>query len=369
MERLKKVGKVVGVIVLVLLVAGGSGYAWASWKSASMMEVTYEAHDVDFPVPFPLTEEELAALRAERTPPAAPDAANADAADAANAEDPGAEGVVVAAPPAAPPADPLEGVDLAALALERAVARGRHLVEARYACIECHGDDFGGGTMIDDPMIGSLYGPNLTGGEGSRVTDWTVAEWDRAVRHGILPGGRPSAMPAEDYQRMSDQELSDVIAYVRSFPAVDRRMPPISLGPLGTVLMATGQLPLSVTRIAEHDRAHPVAPPEAAPTVEFGEHLAGVCTGCHREDMRGGPIPAAPPDWLAAANLTPHADGLAGWSYEDFRTAMREFRRPDGTELGLPMSLMRRYISNMSDVELEAMWAYLQSLQPQPTGT
>ena len=48
---------------------------------------------------------------------------------------------------------------------------------------------------------------------------------------------------------------------------------------------------------------------------------------------------------------------------------MREFRRPDGTELRPPMTLMQRYIANMTDVELEALWAYLQTLEPQPTGT
>lgn len=367
MQRLKKVGKVLGVVVLVLVLVVAGAYGWASWKTSSLLSQTFEAHEVDFPIPFPLTEEEIDALRQERLaamPPVEAPAVEPAEADGAEGEEPAAE---PEPPPPAP--DPLAGVDLDALALERAVARGRHLVEARYACIECHGDDFAGGTMVDDPMIGSLHGPNLTGGQGSRVADWSPNDWDHAVRHGIFPDGKPSAMPAEDYQRMSDRELSDIIAYIRSFPAVSQTMAPVSLGPLGTVLMATGQLPLSVTVVESHDTPHAVLPPEAAPTAEFGEHLAGVCTGCHRADLRGGPIAAGPPDWLPAANLTPHADGLAAWSYDDFRTAMREFRRPDGTELRAPMSLMQRYISNMDDTELEALWAYLQSLEPQPTGT
>ena len=359
---MKKVGLGVAGLVALLVVVLGVGYAWASSTAASVLAQRFEAHTIDFPVPFPLTDTELAALRAERTPEPEPPPVEAATQETSDATEPSEE-------VAAPLVDVLADVDLDALALERAVERGRHLVNARYACIECHGDDFGGGLMVDDPMVGSLHGPNLTGGEGSRVADWSVADWDRAVRHGVFPDGAPSFMPAEDYQRMSDRELSDIIAYVRSFPAVSRVVEPPRLGPLGTFLLATGQLPLSVMLIEDHQSAHATAPPEAAPTVEFGRHLAGVCTGCHRADFRGGPIAAGPPDWLPGANLTPHAEGLEGWTFEDFRTVMREFRRPDGTELRPPMTLMQRYIANMTDVELEALWAYLQTLEPQPTGT
>ena len=44
------------------------------------------------------------------------------------------------------------------------------------------------------------------------VTDYEPADWDRIVRHGLLSDGRPAAMPSEDFQMMSDQELSDIIA-------------------------------------------------------------------------------------------------------------------------------------------------------------
>lgn len=363
MARLKKIGKWLGITVAVLLVVGGCFYGWASWKSGAMFEEIHATHEVDFPIPFALTDEEIEALREERR------------AEALEAEPPAIEasGEVPAEAPVPeaepePEVDPLEGVDLDALALERAQARGRHLVEARYACIECHGDDFSGGVMVDDPAIGTLLGPNLTGGNGSRVSEWTAAQWDQAVRHGILPGGRASAMPAEDYQRMSDQELSDIIVYIRSFPAVDNQTAPPSFGPLGTVLFALGEIPLSAGKV-DHEAAHPELPPEVANTVEFGKHLAGVCTGCHRATFEGGPVPGGPPDWLPASNITPHEDGLAGWEYDDFVVAMREMKRPDGSSLGAPMTLMERYTAKMTDTELRALWTYIQSVEPRPTGT
>jgi len=33
---------------------------------------------------------------------------------------------------------------------------GRHVATIR-ACIDCHGPDLGGRTMLDDPMIGQIY--------------------------------------------------------------------------------------------------------------------------------------------------------------------------------------------------------------------
>jgi mono/diheme cytochrome c family protein len=175
-------------------------------------------------------------------------------------------------------------------------------------------------------------------------------------------------MPSEDFQLMSDRELSDIVAYLRSMPAVDREMAPPSLGPLGTILMATGELRLSADTIRDHQSAHAESPPEPAPTAEFGRHLAGICTGCHRPNFEGGPIAAGPPDWVPAANLTPHADGLAGWSYDDFLVALRDAKRPDGTDLREPMALVRPYAQRMTDVEIQAMWAYLQSISPVPDG-
>ena len=68
------------------------------------------------------------------------------------------------------------------VATERAVERGRHLVESRYVCTECHGKNFGGGTMIDAFPIGRPLGPNITTGKGSRTLDYKqAADWDWIV--------------------------------------------------------------------------------------------------------------------------------------------------------------------------------------------
>jgi len=46
---------------------------------------------------------------------------------------------------------------------------------------------------------------------------------------------------------------------------------------------------------------------------------------------------------------------------------MREGKRPDGGMLRAPMSSVVRYGKNMTGVEMEALWNYLQSLPPVPS--
>lgn len=326
---MKRVLKTLGIGAALLLVLLGSAFAWATWQAGNAMAASIETHQVDFPVPFP------------------------EVAQAEPAQEAG-------------PAQEAEPVPHNLL--ERAITRGKHLVEARYACIECHGANFGGGVMVDNPALGRFLGPNLTSGKGGVVSTYKPSDWDRIVRHGIKQDGTLGIMPSEDYKRMSDQELSDIIAYIRSVPPVDNVVDKVTLGPVGRVLVATGKLPLAATLVEDHHAKHAAYPPVSQADVAFGRHVAGVCTSCHRADFRGGPIHNGDPSWLPAANLTPHAQGLEGWSFEDFVKAMKELRRPDGSEVRAPMSLMQPYAKRMTDTELQALWLYLASLEAKATG-
>lgn len=315
----------VAVIATGIIVLGAGTYVWASSTSSRSLARVLDAHVWDVPIPFPIPDPEIALLG-------------------------------------------LTPSEAEAEAHSRAIERGRHLVEARYACAECHGSDFGGGVMVDAFPIGRLLGPNLTSGRGGVTSSYTTTDWDRIVRHGIRPDGRPAVMPSEDFLLMSDQELSDIIVYIQALDPVDNEVPPVRLGPLGKLLVARGEIILSADLIEGHQAPHSALPPPAEVSFAFGQHLAGVCTGCHAMDLAGGKIAGGDPSWLPAANLTPHPDGLAGWSYVDFRRAMLDGRRPDGSEVREPMSLITPFARNMTEVELEAIWTYLQSLPPRPTG-
>lgn len=357
--------RVGGGLAALALLTGAAGYGWVEVTAASVLGRSLTSHPFDVPVPFPLSPDEEAAVRAEAmsaaTAAAVVDAIRDVIAGADDAALASTDGAAAPIPVEAPP------INVDAIAQERAIERGAYLARARYPCMECHGADFGGGVMVEDPLLGNLYGPNLTAGSGSVVASYTMNDWDRIVRHGIKPDGTPALMPSIDFFAMSDRELSDLVAYIRSLPPVDRPTRPSTLFLFGKGLVATGAFPLSADRLPDHQAAHPTLPPDAVDTLAYGGHVAQVCAGCHRPDFSGGPILGAPPDWLPAANLTPHAEGLAGWSYEDFTRAMREGVGRDGAKLGPPMDAIPRIGREVDERDMQAMFAFLQSLPPKPT--
>jgi len=60
------------------------------------------------------------------------------------------------------------------------------------------------------------------------------------------------------------------------------------------------------------------------------------------------------------------SDRVGGRSFEQFVRALRQSQRPDGTALRAPMTFIAPFAQQMTDVELQALWAYLQSLPPVP---
>jgi mono/diheme cytochrome c family protein len=247
--------------------------------------------------------------------------------------------------------------------------RGRHLSRAIAKCVDCHGEDFGGKLVIDDPMVGHVPAPNITMGKGSVVRDYTDADWVRTIRYGVRPNGKPLVvMPSQEYWHHDDEELGAIIAYVKSMPPVDRDMGDKSLGLAIRALYLAGQVPLPAEVIDISQKRVP-APPVGA-TVEYGKHLSitGGCIGCHGPTLSGGKVPGAPPDWPAARNLTPDdTSGLGRWSEEDFFRALRTGKRPDGTDLN-PM-MPWKYTATMKDDEIRALWLYLRTLEAKPMGS
>lgn len=352
---MKRILKVVGVLLLLLLIAGLGAYAWAKSQSSARYDKSWEVHDASFPIPFPLSEAELEDLRRERAP-----AALAVATEAGGA--PPATPATTDGGAAAP--DPLAGLDLDAIALERAVKRGEHIVHAWAGCFGCHGDDFGGKVLVDVPIVGYWGGPNLTTGKGSVVEGYTPQEWDRAVRHGLRRDGRSSSMPSEEFRNLSDRELSDIVAYLRSVPPVDRDIGRPRFGPVFAIMGATDPRMFPAYGI-DHQKAHPESPPAQQVSVELGAHMTQVCVGCHGANLSGGKM-EGDPNMPIVANITPHETGLEGWKEEDFIRSMREGKRPDGSDVN-PAMPWQAY-GKMTDTELKAVWAYLQTVPPAEKG-
>ncbi len=248
-----------------------------------------------------------------------------------------------------------------------AVERGAYLFRSR-GCTDCHGKNGAGRSFVDDGKGLHLHAPNITPARGSVVASYRMDDWDRAIRHGVAPGGRPLLiMPSEDYNRLTNDDFAALVAYLRQMPAAEGGAAELRLPMIVRALYGAG-----VVRDAAEKIDHALAPstpvPEAA-TAEHGAYVANACIGCHGAGLAGGRIAGAPPDWPAAANLTP-GEGSAMVRYVDaksFVAMMRSGLRPDGGAVSRVMPFDA--LSEMSDVDLEAIYQHLKRVAPRAAGS
>lgn len=257
--------------------------------------------------------------------------------------------------------------DIALTGDAAAVERGAYLYRSR-GCTDCHGDDATGRLFVDDAKAGlRLGGPNLTPGPGSAVKGYTGADWERLLRHGVKPSGRPAmVMPSEDFARWTDADVAAVAAYLRQLPPRDGSPAVLQLPLPMRVLYGLGVIEDAAAKI---DHALPPAQPvPEAVSVDHGRYVAQGCQGCHGAQLSGGRIPGGPPDWPAAANLTP-GSGSAMAAYADaaaFKAMLKSGKRPDGSAISPVMPFAA--LAQLSDVDAEAAYLYLKSLPPRAAG-
>lgn len=250
---------------------------------------------------------------------------------------------------------------------EEALARGVHLENTILGCTDCHGDDLGGGVVLDDPGFMRLYAPNLTAGEGGVGAKFSDSDWVRAVRHGVDPDGKALVfMPADIFNHLSSEDLAAIIAYARSFPPVDNQVSEPEIGLMGRIFITLGQLPedfVLPARYIDHDSPIPsVINPTAL--AEYGAYLVSIayCTHCHGKNLTGGPFPFPDPN----APQVPNLAAVGGWSVEQFKETLRTGVTPSGKVLDPEFMPWGDY--NLTDEELNAIWQYLQTLPPEESG-
>jgi mono/diheme cytochrome c family protein len=236
------------------------------------------------------------------------------------------------------------------------VARGEHLVSTVLRCAECHAEDLGGAIYQDRPGLVTLVAPNVTAAM-ARLSDDELAG---LLRHGLRPDGTPALdMPADIYQHLTRDDMRAVLSYLRTVPPVDRELPPSHVGPGGRLLWGLGWMPLQPARgEIEHTRVPIAKTPEGG--VELGRYLAkiGGCPQCHGRYLSGGRAPGTLPVGPVPPNLTLDPTGLAGWSSEEFASALRSRHQPDG-----------RSFAGLTDAEVDALWQYLQTVPQREAGT
>jgi len=246
-----------------------------------------------------------------------------------------------------------------------ALERGHHIAESIAPCAvsDCHGGDLSGGKTIEVGPLGRFSGPNITpSGLGVVYSDSELA---RLIRHGLKKDGRTVRfMPAHEFNWLPDDDLAAVISWVRTVPGVQKPNGPFELGLLAKVLDRMDKIPIDVARRIHHEKVE-LAPP-ATPTASYGAFLARSCTGCHGEHLSGGPIPGAPPEMAIPLNLTPHATGLQGWTFEDLKKTFETGIDKKGKKLDPMMPVAA--LAKLNDTEMHALYAYLASLSPLPFG-
>jgi len=258
-------------------------------------------------------------------------------------------------------------------------ARGKRTVTM--LCANCHQDPATGAltghAMTDAPgKFGMIYSQNITQDREYGIGDWTDAQIAYLLRTGIARDGRYTPPWMLKLPLLSDEDLKDVIAFLRSDdPLVrpahvpDRRPEPSFFTKF-------------LTRVAFKPLPYPdheiVAPP-ASDRVAYGRYLmVGKldCYSCHSRDFAkqdalvpentlgffGGGNRMTDRNHLPVytANLTPDPSGLGSWTEEQFRRTLKLGLLPDGRPLRSPMTPR----PELTDDEIGAMWAYLRTVPP-----
>ena len=260
---------------------------------------------------------------------------------------------------------------------ETPLERGKYLMGSIVACGNCHtpkgpsgralaDQELAGGTVFDAPVFHAVSA-NITPDKETGIGNWTDEQIVNAIRNGKRPDGTTIGppMPIAFYRGMSDSDVHAIVAYLRS-------VKPIS----NMVEKSTYKMPLpaaygpTVMKVPDVPRTDKVA---------YGKYLAtglGHCMDCHtpqvngRNDMSrmgagGNQFESPIGGIIMSANLTPgNPNGIAGWTDDQLKTAIRTGNRPDRPLVRL---MAFDWYKNISDEDMDDLVAFLRTLKPVKT--
>jgi len=260
------------------------------------------------------------------------------------------------------------------------VARGKLI--SHILCSECHLDNRTGhltGHSLPDlpPQFGIAYSKNITHDKNVGIGGWTDGEIAFLLRTGIRRDGQytPPWMPK--LNRIADEDLYSIIAFLRSDDSLVQADPTPDKESEPTFLIKF------LTHVAFKPFRYPdhkIAPPDTNDRVAFGKYLAldaYDCFACHSGDFKklndrepeksfrffggGNQMPDLGGRVITTANLTPDNEtGIGAWTEAQFVKAVREGVRPDGHLLRYPMTK----VGELTEGEVKAIYAYLRTVPP-----
>lgn len=265
------------------------------------------------------------------------------------------------------------------------IERGKYLANHVAVCMDCHSSrdwsrfsaplaegTLGMGGEFFGPEMGfpgKFYSKNIT---PAHLGSWTDGEIFRAITTGVNKQGEPlfPVMPYRNYSKMDKEDIYDIIAYLRSLDPVENEIPASEADfPMNFILR-------TIPKNAEFaEKPHP------SQKEEYGGYLvnAAGCIDCHTQVKNGQIIPEMafsggrkfkmPTGVLRSANITPDTlTGIGSWSEEIFVNRFKSYSNPENIgKVGegefntlMPWSMY----AGMKKSDLEAIYAYLQTLDP-----
>jgi mono/diheme cytochrome c family protein len=242
-------------------------------------------------------------------------------------------------------------------------------------CGNCHtaegGAPYAGGRSLVT-NFGTFYAPNITPDPEHGIGGWTEADLARAMRHGRSPEGWSyyPAFPFTSYTMVTEEDVADLWAYLATIPADatpsrEHEIP----------WRIRGRWKLGVWRLLELRAGAWEADPDESEDWNRGAYLVrglGHCGECHtprdalgglrdRRELAGQSKPPEP-----APNVTPHPDGIGGWSIEELVSFLETGQEPSGEVVGGVMGEVIDGTRALPEADRRAIAVYLQSLRPRP---
>ncbi|HEU4427503.1 MAG TPA: hypothetical protein VFT98_02020 [Myxococcota bacterium] len=222
------------------------------------------------------------------------------------------------------------------------VVAGMHLAKVVGCWAGCHGLHGEGGFEEIDGIHRSAA-PTLS----QVLPQYGDAELVRLIRYGVKRDGK-SAIGMISYATwpLGDQDLADLIAHLRSQPALAPIARSHELTWLGRWVLVTGEWGVDAD-LVERSLPRPrwgELPRDTA--FARGRYLASiVCSACHGVSYRGSALEASPPLAIVAA-----------YSRDQFRRLLRTARAADGRELS-PMGWVRDV--DFTEQEIDDLYVFL----------
>jgi alcohol dehydrogenase (quinone), cytochrome c subunit len=227
------------------------------------------------------------------------------------------------------------------------VSRGEYV--ARLSdCVACHsvpgGAPFAGGLEMATPL-GAIHATNITPDRDTGIGGYSLADFDRAVRHGVAPGGR------------------------RLYPAMPYPWP-LNL-----------RWPIALWNGVFVDNGPYAAKTGEDPVWNRGAYIVqgpGHCGSCHTPrglafnekalDEEGTPFLAGAllDGWYAPSLRNDHNTGLGRWSEPEIVQFLKTGRNRHAVVYGSMTEAFNNSTQFMSDEDLTAIARYLKSLPGDP---